>query len=66
MITIAIALLGIAVLIGWKDLFVYLRKNHQANKQSREILDMIKQKAPSGPEPTFNHDIQPDFSGYFN
>ena len=47
-------------------LLPYLKREHNANKQSREILDLIKMNNPTIKEPIFNHDIQPDFSGYLN
>ena len=47
-------------------LLPYLKREHNANKQSREILDLIKTNNPTIKEPIFNHDIQPDFSGYLN
>ena len=48
-----------------QSILSYVRKEHNANKQSREILDLIKTNNPTTKEPIFNHNIQPDFSGYF-
>lgn len=66
MLKIALLLILIAIVIMAKDIAKYVQERRNQNLQSREILDLIKQKAPVGPEPTFTHDIQPDFSGYFN
>jgi hypothetical protein len=47
-----------------RTIFSDLRKNYIQNRQSREILELIKQNNLSCEEPIFNHDIIPDFSGY--
>ena len=47
-----------------QSILSYVRKEHNANKQSREILDLIKTNNPTTKEPIFNHNIKPDFSGY--
>lgn len=64
-LTIVLIIFFILHIIISRNIFSYLRKNYVQNRQSREILELIKTNNPSCEEPIFNHDIQPDFSGYF-
>lgn len=64
-LTIVLIIFCILHIIISRNMFSYLRKNYVQNRQSREILELIKTNNPSCKEPIFNHDIQPDFSGYF-
>ena len=64
-LTIVLIIFFILHIIISRNIFSYLRKNYVQNCQSREILELIKTNNPSCEEPIFNHNIQPDFSGYF-
>ena len=48
-----------------RNILSHVKEEYNANKQSREILDLIQTNNPTTKEPIFNHDINPDFSGYF-
>ena len=64
-LTIVLIIFCILHIIISRNIFSHLRKNYVQNRQSREILELIKTNNPSCEEPIFNHNIQPDFSGYF-
>ena len=64
-LTIMLIIFFILHIVISRNIFSCLRKNHVQNRQSREILELIKTNNSSREEPIFNHDIQPDFSGYF-
>ena len=64
-LTIVLIIFCILHIIISRNIFSYLRKNYVHNRQSREILELIKSNNPTSQEPIFNHDIVPDFSGYF-
>ena len=66
-ITVLLIILFIVFLhiVVERTVFTDLKKSYMQNRQSREILELIKTNNPSCEEPIFNHNIQPDFSGYF-
>ena len=49
-----------------KDIIKYARTRNLANRQSKNILELIKQEGRPCAEPTFSTNVQPDFSGYFD
>lgn len=66
-ITVLLIILFIVFLhiVVERTVFTDLKKSYMQNRQSREILELIKTNNPACEEPIFNHNIQPDFSGYF-